>query len=197
MNAKSLAISNSTCYLTDRNCIVIVENMTNRDVTIYWLLDMRPETIASGNPAGYPFFCGKTTDPEARLHKLLTDAWRIATTRDERIHQCGIEHIRMHVVRVIPAGEPWREHLASSIAMLKHCWPLGNCNISATGAGGAARRETGSAKSPPHPTGQKAAQIKTNRLNRRFRNHRKEKRPAPGEPAPRGSFRNDGSGGKW
>lgn len=171
--------------------------MTNRDVTIYWLLDMRPETIAAGNPAGYPFFCGKTTEPEARLHKLLTDAWRLATPRDERIDQCGIEHVRMHVVTVIPAGEPWRERLISSIAMLKHCWPVGNCNVSATGAGGARRREMDPAKPRSSPaTGQKVEQTKANRLKRRFRYHRKAKRPAPGEPAPRGSFRKDGSA-KW
>lgn len=141
-------------------------------ISIYWLLDMSDAT----HPQGRPFYVGAARDPDARLHKLLTDAWHRWSPRDRRIDDIGISNVRLHVVAQMRDTSPWRARLASSIATVKHCWP-DSCNVALKSTGG------------PRAAAPKPSKSKKGR----FRFHRRAKRPAPGAPAPRGSFRSDGT----
>lgn len=152
-------------------------------IAIYWLLD----TSDPQHPQGRPFYVGKASDPRARLHKLLTDAWRCMRPLDARIHAIGVRNVRMHIVAELPDDGPWHDKLARSIAMVRYCWPNGNCN------------GLPAASVKPTPSKRKRAprlslDVANSRRRRRFRYHRRDKRPEPGDAsAPRGSFRTDGS----
>lgn len=78
------------------------------ETTIYWLVDVRPETLANGWPNGFPFYCGKTVNTlEARLAGHRADA-RANKTRPvcAWVRMCG-RHIRIVKITTVPDGEDW------------------------------------------------------------------------------------------
>jgi hypothetical protein len=62
-----------------------------RPTSIYWLIDVRPETIAAGWLQGLPFYAGKTDrEPEKRLREHQGDDV-LPSPKSLRILECG-EH---------------------------------------------------------------------------------------------------------
>jgi hypothetical protein len=106
-----------------------------RPTEIYWLLDVRPETIANGWSNGYPFYCGKTI---FSAQKRLVEHYATAVTHPHRaiaawIRGCG-KHIRVQVMETVPADKDWAERERWWIATLRALWPL-CANTTAGGQG--------------------------------------------------------------
>lgn len=107
----------------------------DRPTIIYWLFDVRSETIAEGWSNGKPFYCGKTvSEPEKRLaqHRLK------ATTNphgkvSEHINACG-ECVCIRIVEVVPAGGDWVSREKRWIWLLRGSFS-GATNVSDGGAG--------------------------------------------------------------
>jgi hypothetical protein len=80
----------------------------DRPTNIYWLVDMRPETIAAGWHSGRPFYCGKTVDqPIIRLGKHRGSARQYPKRPvSEMLRQCG-EQVRIQIMEVVPVGGDW------------------------------------------------------------------------------------------
>lgn len=110
----------------------------DRPTTIYWLIDVRPETQQATRSAGFPFYCGKTVDTLPR---------RIAAHRDSankhpnrRISQwlkaCG-RHVRVQVVDTVPVGDDWSAVEKRWIEVIRFSFPGGaNANSGGQGAPG-------------------------------------------------------------
>jgi hypothetical protein len=94
-----------------------------RPTSIYWLVDIRPETIAAGWAQGLPFYCGKSVRPEARLreHKRASslDSSRPVLVR---IYECG-ESVRLDVLETIDAEGDWISREKHHIALLRRINP--------------------------------------------------------------------------
>lgn len=90
---------------------------------IYWLVDVRPDTLAF-HPDGKPFYCGKTIkSPTVRLQGHRTDARRDSVRPiAKRLHEC-CEHVRIDLIETVPAGENWVERERFWIATLRHFHP--------------------------------------------------------------------------
>ena len=75
---------------------------------IYWIVDIRPETIAAGWLQGLPFYVGKTMrKPSKRLAEHLLFARRgDAGITYDRIRDCG-EHVRFVVMETVPPENNW------------------------------------------------------------------------------------------
>lgn len=105
-----------------------------RPTTIYWLIDVRPETLAE-HPNGKPFYCGKTIKrPIDRLTDHRGDARRYSKRPiSKRLIDCG-DHVRIDIVDIVPIGVSWAEIERFWIATLRHFHP--DClNISIGGDG--------------------------------------------------------------
>ncbi len=107
-----------------------------RPTLIYWLIDIRPETIAAGWHSGYPFYCGKTVlTAERRLIEHLSDAPK-QTHRPVyfRTMECGKEYVRVETMEVVPADANWVEREKQWIKVLRFSFP-DNCNACDGGSG--------------------------------------------------------------
>lgn len=106
-----------------------------RPTFIYWLVDMRPEMIASGWSRGLPFYCGKTDrKPHTRLYEHKRDASRNPYGLvGPRVVECG-EHIEIQVMETIPADGNWRSKERRWIWLLRGSFP-NTCNVSDGGDG--------------------------------------------------------------
>lgn len=93
---------------------------------IYWLYDMRPETIAKGWTNGYPFYCGKTIfDPEFRLRQHQNEASR-TSKRPVCIWlaACGRHNVRAVTIEIVPADGDWQQRERHWIAHLRKEVPI-------------------------------------------------------------------------
>lgn len=102
-----------------------------RPTSIYWLLDIRPETTAGGWPSGKPFYCGKTVrSPE---HRLRQHRCKRTSKVSVRLLKCG-DFIKMKIVEIVPANQGWVEREQFWIRTLRELCP--DClNISNGGEG--------------------------------------------------------------
>jgi hypothetical protein len=105
-----------------------------RPTTIYWLIDVRPQTLVL-HPGGKPFYCGKTVQcPARRLHEHHT-AVRSYPNRQIclRLSECG-KQVRINHMEVVQSTEDWRERERFWIATLRYFYP--DCvNVSSGGDG--------------------------------------------------------------
>lgn len=124
-----------------------------RPTTIYWLVDMRPETIAKGWPDGYPFYCGKTVfDPFTRLNQHFQDATRTSSRPVCRLlSQIGRAFVRVHTVEFLPTSENWDERERFWIAYLRKHYP-GCTNVCVGGQGVVGYTPPRSTRIAPLPT---------------------------------------------
>lgn len=108
----------------------------NLPTAIYWLFDMRPETIAAGWLFGLPFYCGKSVRPRGRLKEHKTAARRGKSLPvHEGVRECG-EFLTLKIVETIPAGGDWVAREKFWIRTLRRL--NSNCaNISEGGSGSA------------------------------------------------------------
>ncbi|WP_156436065.1 GIY-YIG nuclease family protein [Bradyrhizobium pachyrhizi] len=106
-----------------------------RPTFIYWLIDIRPETIAAGWSNGQPFYCGKTVEePRIRLngHRAKAKLWPSRKTH-QRIIECG-DDIRIQVMETVPVASDWVAREKHWIELLRFSFP-GATNVSAGGVG--------------------------------------------------------------
>lgn len=81
-----------------------------RPTNIYWLVDVRPETLTGGWSGGKPFYCGKTvSSPRQRFSAHKCEA-RNKPTRliSAAIIEC-MGHIHIETMAVVPAHGDWEE----------------------------------------------------------------------------------------
>lgn len=100
---EGLAMQLKTLYVC-----VMPRRPNTRPTNIYWLFDVRPETIASGWPKGKPFYCGKTVcSTLVRLgqhhHNALRKPHGLV---GPRILECS-QFIRVQTMEVVSPGEDW------------------------------------------------------------------------------------------
>jgi hypothetical protein len=105
-----------------------------RPTLIYWLFDMRPETLAL-HPNGWPFYCGKTVlRPSARFEKHRSDAKRCPDRPiSKRLIECD-RHIRLQIMETVSADCNWTERERVWIHSLRTLYP-GAVNITDGGQG--------------------------------------------------------------
>jgi hypothetical protein len=105
-------------------------------ISMYWLIDIRPEMIASGYAGGYPFYCGKTVKrPAARLWAHFGHA-RLRPERPVcvRLNQCGEQFVRIYVVETVPHTVDWIERERHWIRLLRFSFPE-SLNVADGGSG--------------------------------------------------------------
>lgn len=81
-----------------------------RPTNIYWLYDIRPETLVEW-PKGQPFYCGKTvSNVEVRLREHQRDAKNKHPNRaiSKRLARCD-GFTRIQIMEVVPSDGDWRE----------------------------------------------------------------------------------------
>lgn len=106
-----------------------------KPTSIYWLIDIRPETVASGWSSGKPFYCGKTVSSAARRlqsHVYTARQWpkRKLSLALQDVG-CGFA---MRIMEVVPHETDWCERERHWIKMLRHLNP--DCaNVSDGGQG--------------------------------------------------------------
>lgn len=105
-----------------------------KPTNIYWLYDMRPETIAMGWTYGYPFYCGKTVKS---LKQRLSGHRKTARSNDQPVchwvRACG-DHLSIKLLRVVPLDQSWRDVERYWIKTLRSLVP--NCaNVNDGGEG--------------------------------------------------------------
>lgn len=105
-----------------------------RPTLIYWLVDIRPETLIS-HPSGRPFYCGKTIlESKVRFAQHQRAALKYPSKPIAKwLHKCG-EHIRIQTMEMVIALDDWaaRERFWISTIRLLH---PGGANITAGGDG--------------------------------------------------------------
>lgn len=108
-----------------------------RPTLIYWLLDVRPETIAAGWSSGQPFYCGKTVyDVGFRLR----NHHRAAVLQPHRpiskkLIECG-DQVRWQIMETVPANNDWAQRERYWIRLLRHSFPAVNVSDGGDGPTG-------------------------------------------------------------
>lgn len=107
-----------------------------KPTSIYWLFDMRPETISSGWPNGRPFYCGKTVaQPTTRLIQHRSQAKNNPHGNvGARVVDCD-QFIRIRVMEIVPLGDDWVAREKYWIATGRFLYPGLFLNVSDGGAG--------------------------------------------------------------
>lgn len=107
----------------------------DRPTTIYWLVDVRPETQQAVRSIGFPFYCGKTVDTPAQRLAAHRDAAKRFPKRliSQWLNACG-EHVRVQVVATVPANVDWCAAEKRWIEVLRLHFP-GGANITTGGQG--------------------------------------------------------------
>lgn len=102
---------------------------------IYWLFDMRPETIALGWDTGYPFYCGKSIRKlEYRLARHFADVSKWPHRKNSVMMSICEGHVRIALMETVPPTGDWAARERFWIASLRLINP--NCtNISDGGDG--------------------------------------------------------------
>jgi hypothetical protein len=80
-----------------------------RPTSIYWLIDIRPETISAGWINGKPFYCGKTIEETNRRligHRFVAKRYPNRLT-SKRIVACGA-HVRIQTMEIVPFADNWQ-----------------------------------------------------------------------------------------
>lgn len=104
-----------------------------RPTLIYWLVDMRPETLMT-YPKGLPFYCGKSVEMRARFTKHRSDARKYPNTDiGKRLNECG-EFVRIQIMESVPPGSNWAEREAFYVYSIRTLYP-GTVNITSGGQG--------------------------------------------------------------
>jgi len=118
-----------------------------RPTHIYWLLDIRPETIAAGWVQGLPFYCGKTVQkPEKRLREHRYSASKRQYGKvGSRILECS-EHIRITVLETVSPENDWAARERHWIAHSRQMFPDVMTNVSEGGEGAAGYVPTAQAR---------------------------------------------------
>lgn len=107
----------------------------DRPTTIYWLIDVRPETQQATRSAGFPFYCGKTVDTLARRVAAHRDSANKHPHRaiSQWLKACG-QHVRVHVVAIVPACNDWSVAERRWIEVIRSAFP-GGANANSGGQG--------------------------------------------------------------
>lgn len=105
-----------------------------RPTLIYWLFDVRPETMIEW-PNGRPFYCGKTVlKPSARFAKHRSDAKRcINRPISQRLTECG-SYVRLQIMETVSSGDDWPARERFWISSLRSLYP-DTVNITEGGQG--------------------------------------------------------------
>lgn len=105
-----------------------------RPTSIYWLFDMRPETLVKW-PVGLPFYCGKTIlNPIDRFTKHRSDVRRYPVKAiSQRLDACR-KHVRIGIMEVVPASADWTEREKYWIYTLRTLYP-DSINVTSGGQG--------------------------------------------------------------
>jgi hypothetical protein len=106
-----------------------------RPTFIYWLLDIRPETIAAGWPAGCPFYCGKSVRPNLRLGEHKKAAARGGALPVHGAVRDSGKFLILQAMETVPADGDWVAREKSWIRTLRHFNP--DCANVADGGSGA------------------------------------------------------------
>lgn len=108
----------------------------DRATSIYWLVDVRPETLTA-YPNGCPFYCGKTVKPiERRLcHHRHTATRAPEKILSRKLKECG-EHVRTVLMETVPASVDWAARERHWIALLRASFP--GCCVNVTDGGNGA-----------------------------------------------------------
>jgi hypothetical protein len=105
-----------------------------RPTNIYWLFDVRPETLV-GHPKGRPFYCGKTVhDVGVRQREHRRDANRHASRPVSAWMLACEDHVRVQIMEIVPVGSRWGERERWWIQTI-HVLHPGGANVSAGGEG--------------------------------------------------------------
>ena len=112
-----------------------MRRVNDRPTTIYWLIDVRPETQQATRSAGFPFYCGKTVDTPAQRLASHRQSARINPHRpiSKWLNACG-EHVRVQIVATVPADGDWSAAERRWIEVLRLHFP-GGANANAGGQG--------------------------------------------------------------
>ncbi|MGJ5032418.1 NUMOD3 domain-containing DNA-binding protein [Bradyrhizobium sp. HKCCYLS2038] len=104
--------------------------------TIYWLIDIRPETVASGWPSGYPFYCGKTVnEPRKRLIAHFSSARKFPNKPvSQWLTACGESYVQVKIVEIVPTDGDWRARERFWIQSLRLLYPK-TANVADGGSG--------------------------------------------------------------
>lgn len=107
-----------------------------KPTAIYWLLDIRPEVIASGQVQGQPFYAGKTVQKtETRLKRHLYAAVKKPYGKvGARILECG-EHVRIATLEIVPVEGDWVAREKHWIAFSRRLYPDIMVNVTEGGQG--------------------------------------------------------------
>lgn len=104
--------------------------------SIYWLQDIRPETIAAGWAQGLPFYVGKTIrKPEYRLKAHVHSAAKRSRGKvGARILECD-GYVRIVTLETVSPDEDWCAREKYWIATSRRMFPGHIVNVSDGGAG--------------------------------------------------------------
>lgn len=107
-----------------------------RPTNIYWLYDVRPDTIADGWPNGKPFYCGKTVaTPQTRLSQHRCQATRKPHGDvGARVVECD-QFIRIQIMEVVPFDQDWCAREKFWVATGRFLYPGMFLNVSDGGEG--------------------------------------------------------------
>lgn len=105
-----------------------------RPTSIYWLFDVRPETLVELSN-GRPFYCGKTVgSPAKRFCKHRSDARRKPDTLIAKwLKLCG-EFVQVRVMETVNASDDWCERESAWISTI-HLLHPGGANVTSGGQG--------------------------------------------------------------
>lgn len=149
-----------------------------KSTVIYWLLDVRPETIAAGWHSGYPFYCGKTINAEKRFSAHYAAA-RLRPNRmlSRRISTCG-QHVRFVAMETISPNCSWQHRECHWIEIIRFSFPDGNCNIADGGRGGmGGRKRTRAERATLRRAHRNSARCKDAAVRRRINRYLKKHDP--------------------
>jgi hypothetical protein len=106
-----------------------------KPTNIYWLIDTRPETIASGWPIGKPFYCGKTVHSiRDRLSDHQWTARHFPRRKVSQMLNAAGDAVVVRLMEVVPLGISWSARERHWIRVLRHLNP-GCANVSDGGDG--------------------------------------------------------------
>jgi hypothetical protein len=106
-----------------------------RPTLIYWLVDVRPETLAARGGVGFPFYCGKTVySTGKRLADHCIQARRHPNRPVARWLKACEAYVIVHVVEVVPADQDWSARERRWIWVMRGAFP-GTANVTAGGQG--------------------------------------------------------------
>lgn len=106
-----------------------------RPTFIYWLFDLRPETLALHGSKGWPFYCGKTIESVIQRVKNHRAVARKHPNRpvSKWLNACG-DSVRFSIIEVVSSSDDWRERERFWIKTIRLFYP-GGANVTDGGEG--------------------------------------------------------------